>query len=236
LNGGITEIDFASTREEYYPSPGSLPEVKLSDINHDLLRRDFTVNAMAISLANLLDPRGNSFSNLVLDPYGGKEDLKAKKIEVIHSKSFIDDPTRMLRACRYAIRIGGLIGKRTEELLQKALQDGAIDYVSYQRIDRELYKALDDPCAKEILSLMTNHSLLSRIGYFDPCSEPISQTALEWVIGESNLLEERYERLFALFAKIGSQQETEARLKKAGISKKRIKKIIDMSYELPCKF
>lgn len=92
-------LDFVSARSETYPKPGDLPKVKRGSIEDDLRRRDFTINAMAIRLD------GFHFGELV-DPLNGQADLERGLIRVIHPKSFIDDPTRMFRAVRYAGRYG----------------------------------------------------------------------------------------------------------------------------------
>lgn len=92
------EIDIASARSETYPSPGALPSVEpAAAIEEDLGRRDFTINAMAIELS--ADPE-------LIDPHGGQRDLTEGAIRVLHDRSFLDDPTRALRAARYASRFG----------------------------------------------------------------------------------------------------------------------------------
>jgi tRNA nucleotidyltransferase (CCA-adding enzyme) len=103
------EIDLAASRRESYARPGALPTVELgAPIRTDLARRDFTVNAMAIPLA---DPEE------LLDPYDGRQDLRGGLLRVIHDGSFVDDPTRAIRAARYASRFGFGIEPRTRELL-----------------------------------------------------------------------------------------------------------------------
>ena len=92
-------FDLATTRTETYPTPGTLPVVSLSSLDDDLQRRDFSVNAMAASLAP------GDFGEL-LDPHGGRADLNAKTIRALHLRSFQDDPTRAFRAVRYATRLG----------------------------------------------------------------------------------------------------------------------------------
>ena len=102
-------IDLAAARRESYPRPGALPLVDLgASIRADLARRDFTVNALAVPLA---EPRE------VIDPYDGGVDLRAGVLRVIHDASFADDPTRAIRAARYAARFGFAIESRTRELL-----------------------------------------------------------------------------------------------------------------------
>lgn len=104
------EIDLAAARRERYARPGALPTVELgAPIRTDLARRDFTINAMAIPLADPDD---------LLDPYDGGRDLRAGLLRVIHDRSFVDDPTRAIRAARYAARFGFGIEPQTRELLQ----------------------------------------------------------------------------------------------------------------------
>ncbi len=104
------EIDLAAARRERYARPGALPSVELgAPIRTDLARRDFTVNAMAIPLA---DPED------LLDPYDGRQDLRIGLLRVIHDRSFVDDPTRAIRVARYAARFGFGIEPHTRELLQ----------------------------------------------------------------------------------------------------------------------
>lgn len=112
-NGVI--IDFATARSEYYLNSGALPIVKPGSIKEDLFRRDFTVNALAVILC------AKNFGELQ-DFYGGYQDLQRKKISVLHEKSFIDDPTRILRAVRFEARLGFQIEAKTLSLLKKALE------------------------------------------------------------------------------------------------------------------
>ncbi|HKJ38509.1 MAG TPA: hypothetical protein VJ972_07020 [Anaerolineales bacterium] len=102
-------LDFVSTRSEIYTSPGVLPKVKRSSIQDDLRRRDFTINAMAVRLD------GIHFGALV-DILDGRADLERSLIRVLHPRSFIDDPTRMFRAVRYAVRYGFEIEPETLKL------------------------------------------------------------------------------------------------------------------------
>ncbi|MCY3919963.1 MAG: hypothetical protein OXG38_09180, partial [Chloroflexi bacterium] len=95
--GGV-RIDLARTRRERYPRPGALPVVRSATIGEDLARRDFSVNAIALGLCG---PRRAA----LLDPFGGRRDLERGLIRALHDRSFRDDPTRVIRACRYAARI-----------------------------------------------------------------------------------------------------------------------------------
>jgi tRNA nucleotidyltransferase (CCA-adding enzyme) len=105
------EVDIVGARAETYERPGALPTVTPAEsIEKDLARRDFTVNAMAIPLQG--EPR-------LLDPHGGRGDLERGLLRVLHDRSFVDDPTRAIRAARYASRFGFQLDPRTEELLRQ---------------------------------------------------------------------------------------------------------------------
>ncbi len=107
-------IDIASTRQEYYQEPAAFPIVEAGSIRQDLIRRDFTINAMAISLNK--DDKG-----LLLDFFGGRMDITARQLKVLHNMSFIEDPTRLLRGMRFACRYGFTWEKQTAILAQEAI-------------------------------------------------------------------------------------------------------------------
>src|SRR3954469_16066126 len=111
LEAGDQSIDVAQTRSETYPHPGALPEVRPAPIGEDLARRDFTVNAMAYPLRE---------DAALLDPHGGLDDLRAGQLRVLHEGSFTDDPTRALRAARYAARFDFVLEPDTARLLAEA--------------------------------------------------------------------------------------------------------------------
>jgi tRNA nucleotidyltransferase (CCA-adding enzyme) len=126
-----TRLDIATSRYEYYETPGALPKVIKGHLYHDLYRRDFTVNAMAISL-NKVD-----FGHLV-DYFGGKKDLKEKTIRVLHSLSFVDDPTRLIRAIRFKNRFKFKIGKTTVSLMKAAVSNKSYKNISGFRFLKEI--------------------------------------------------------------------------------------------------
>ena len=128
-------VDLASTRRETYAYPGALPEVEPAPLDDDLARRDFTVNAMAAGLP----------SGVLRDPYGGRADLEAGVIRVLHPDSFLDDPTRLLRAIRYESRYGFRMDDETERLARAAISVGAPSTVSGARIRDELLDLLAEP-------------------------------------------------------------------------------------------
>ena len=112
LRLGSATVDLASARRERYPEPTAPPVVWPAAIADDLPRRDFSVNAMALALTN--ERRGE-----LLDPCGGLCDLRARRIRVLHTRSFIHDPARLLRACRYAARLEGCLSRETMRLLRR---------------------------------------------------------------------------------------------------------------------
>jgi tRNA nucleotidyltransferase (CCA-adding enzyme) len=162
------ELDLAAARRERYERPGALPIVDLgAPIRTDLARRDFTVNAMAIPLA---DPEK------LLDPYEGQVDLRAGRLRAIHDRSFVDDPTRAIRAARYAARFGFELEAGTEELL-RATDPGA---VTAERRAEELRRLAAEPTAAKGLELLTGWGLV----------EP-REGGLEWARAVDDLLDTR---------------------------------------------
>lgn len=128
---GDTRIDLAMTRTERYPRPGALPEVCPGSLDRDLGRRDFTVNAMAIEIS----PTG---FGCLLDSLGGRADLAARLIRVLHDESFHDDPTRMLRAVRLAHRLGFALAAPTAALLGQAVRERCWLTVGSRRLGQEI--------------------------------------------------------------------------------------------------
>ena len=123
VRAGELSIDLAGTRRETYARPGALPTVAPAGLDEDLRRRDFSINAMALALAR------ETLGELI-DPHGGADDLDAGLIRVLHDASFTDDPTRILRALRYATRLGFTLASETEALLREAAQDDSFGTVS----------------------------------------------------------------------------------------------------------
>ncbi len=130
-----TNFDFVTARTEFYTAPTVLPTVESSSIKLDLHRRDFTINTLALCL------NPGRWGEL-LDFYGGIHDLDDGRIRVLHSLSFVDDPTRILRAVRYEQRFGFAIGARTLVLLSDALE--MLDRVSPARIRHEFERILQE--------------------------------------------------------------------------------------------
>jgi tRNA nucleotidyltransferase (CCA-adding enzyme) len=146
LNGH--EVDIASARSESYPHPGALPVVEPgADLAADLHRRDFTINAMAIPLRG--EPQ-------LVDPYGGQADLTAKQLRVLHPESFVDDPTRAIRAARYAARFGLAVEDETLRLLRET----KLETVSAERRDAELMRLAGERTGPDGFALLAEWGLL----------------------------------------------------------------------------
>lgn len=128
------KIDFATARKETYEKPAALPTVEFSSLKDDFKRRDFTINAMAVSLNE------HEFGQLI-DFFNGVEDLDKKIIRALHDKSFIDDPTRILRAVRLEQRLGFAIEPHTSNLIHKS-------------IEKEIYKRVEEPRLRDEIVLI----------------------------------------------------------------------------------
>lgn len=132
------ELDVASTRKEYYKQPGALPTINeiRCPLKEDLFRRDFTVNAMAAKI----HPAG--FGEII-DLYGGLADINTKELRVMHSLSFVDDPTRIVRGVKFAVRFGYKFSSATEKLIGACISSGLFDGFCTARLKQELRAALN---------------------------------------------------------------------------------------------
>jgi tRNA nucleotidyltransferase (CCA-adding enzyme) len=130
-------VDVASARFEYYQHPAALPIVEFSSLKLDLYRRDFTINTLA------LDLNPEEFGQLI-DFFSGQRDIKEKIIRVLHNLSFIEDPTRVLRAIRFEQRFGFKIGKQTASLIRNAVRMGLIQKLGGRRLLHEIKLILEE--------------------------------------------------------------------------------------------
>lgn len=159
--------DMVTARREFYPGPAQPPEVDLENVRLDLYRRDFTVNAMAVSL------NAEDWGTL-LDYYGGRRDLDRGILRILHPLSFVEDPTRVFRALRFMVRFGFTLEAGTAGHLKQSLADGALGFLAAPVLSRELDEtlALDDAMAllKALDSLALLPSLLwpGRTGRLGP--------------------------------------------------------------------
>ncbi|BAZ39978.1 phosphoesterase RecJ domain-containing protein [Calothrix sp. NIES-4101] len=158
-------VDIATARTEFYPYPAANPEVEASSIRQDLYRRDFTINAIALRLT---PPRAGE----LLDFFGGLIDLKAKQMRVLHANSFIEDPTRIYRGVRFAVRLGFQIEPQTEGYIRYAINSGVYDKTArennktpalHTRLKAELKLILEAAYWKNALELLNNLGALQCI-------------------------------------------------------------------------
>jgi tRNA nucleotidyltransferase (CCA-adding enzyme) len=153
-------IDVVTARTERYAASAALPTVEPSTIQDDLFRRDFTINALAASLLP------GDFGRLV-DPFGGRDDLGAGTIRVLHDRSFVDDPTRIFRAIRYENRYGFRMDARTETLAREAVESGLVGQLSAARLTDELVALLSEAevagAIRRLAELGVDHALHPRL-------------------------------------------------------------------------
>jgi tRNA nucleotidyltransferase (CCA-adding enzyme) len=135
--GDGERVDIVTARTEFYDAPAALPTVEHATIREDLHRRDFTINAMAASL------KGDDFGRLV-DPFGGKRDLASGTLRVLHTLSFIDDPTRIFRGIRYENRYGFRMDEHTARLARACVEMGLAERLSSARLRDELVTLLEE--------------------------------------------------------------------------------------------
>jgi tRNA nucleotidyltransferase (CCA-adding enzyme) len=150
-------IDIATSRVEYYHKPAQLPSVESGSIKQDLARRDFTINSLALSLNR------KNFGE-ILDFFGGREDLKIKKIKVLHKMSFIEDPTRIFRAVRFEKRLGFKMDRHTEALARSAVDMDIVSRLTGVRIRDELTYILSEEKPFNAIKRLYGLGALSRIG------------------------------------------------------------------------
>jgi tRNA nucleotidyltransferase (CCA-adding enzyme) len=157
-------LDLAGARTEEYDRPGALPSVQPAPISEDLRRRDFTVNAMALEVGKAGKPS-------LLDPFGGRADLRRKVVRMLHPRSPFDDFTRSLRAVRYANRLGFAIERQTRAWIRSAAASGAADAISGDRLRRELLLVFSEKnraaAVREMASLGISRTIHPRLR-FDP--------------------------------------------------------------------
>lgn len=150
------KLDIASARREVYVRPAALPDVAQSKLKSDLYRRDFTINALALRLSDFEEAT-------VIDFFGGRGDIEAKKIRVLHNHSFIDDPTRILRAVRFEQRLGFSIEPHTMGLLKGALETDIFQMAHGERMAEEIKLSLSEHDPIKVLTRLDKLKVLKAI-------------------------------------------------------------------------
>lgn len=173
-------IDIATRRAESYALPGALPDVRCGSAEDDLRRRDFTVNAIAVSLAGEREGQLRA-------PAPALEDLRAGRLRILHERSFIDDPTRLMRLARYRARLGFEPEHRTAELAARALADGALQTVSPARLGAELRLALREPDPLAALRSLAQLGVLAGLRPPLGLDESLARRALRLLPGDGRV-------------------------------------------------
>lgn len=144
---GIDCLDFATSRSEHYPLSGGVPVISPGDLSADLARRDFSVNAMAVSL------NSSSFGDLI-DRFDGQGDLHKRLLRVLHPASFIDDPARVIRGARFLGRFGFGFEEVTRGLALEAVSGGYLQRLPVGRLVDELGKAFEEPKLQPVIEAL----------------------------------------------------------------------------------
>jgi tRNA nucleotidyltransferase/poly(A) polymerase len=221
---GLPEIDIATARKERYRSPGALPTVTAGHLKDDLVRRDFSINAMAVDV----------MTSALIDPTGGEHDLASKVIRVLHDCSFADDPTRIFRAIRLCIRLGFTLEERTAAQLREAIESDALTSIAKERIWRELFLAFEEANAPDVIAALTDAGALDVLFGKRPIDEKFLprlqrvHTALA-----APMLNADLDREVMYTGAILYGNASPVDLEGSGFSQKRARNLIQIANELP---
>ncbi|MBC7962255.1 MAG: CBS domain-containing protein [Steroidobacteraceae bacterium] len=160
------KIDVASTRLEYYESPGALPTVERASLRQDLYRRDFTINTLALCI------NSGKFGRLT-DHFAGQQDIQERVVRVLHNLSFVEDPTRVFRAIRFEQRLGFHIALHTEKLIRSAVRMHLLDKLGGERLFSELVQILRE---KEPTAAIGRMSSLGLLPFIHPALKLVPAT------------------------------------------------------------
>lgn len=220
LAPGYPEIDIATARKERYRQPGALPVVTAGRLKDDLIRRDFSINAIALDL----------LSGTLHDPTDGAGDIKARVVRVLHDLSFIDDPTRVFRAIRLAARLGFTLEEKTEELMRQAIKSGAFSTVSKERLWRELFLVMDEPYAPAILPELIDRGALDLL--FGRRSSKGLGERLERVHA-AVVADEELDRYVLYTGELLRGDASPVDFEGSGFSQKKARTIVEIANEIP---
>ncbi|MFZ3072696.1 MAG: CBS domain-containing protein [Thermodesulfobacteriota bacterium] len=184
------KVDVATARIEYYERPGALPTVEESSLKLDLYRRDFTINTLAVAL------NPGRFGELI-DFFGAERDIKEKTVRVLHNMSFVEDPTRLIRAVRFAERFDFKISKHTLHLVKNSVKLGILKQTSMARVMDEIKNTLEEERAISTLKRLFELGIL-----------PLIHKKLKWNGAEETLFE-RAKEAIAWFDLLYTQEKIE---------------------------
>ncbi len=190
LKNGL-KIDFATARREIYEYPGAYPKVEKATLKEDLYRRDFTINTLAIEITE-----GNF--GILIDFFNGLRDIKDKMIRILHQLSFVEDPIRILRALRFAGRLGFRLGKHTEKLLKLAVEEELLKVAPAGRINLEFVYTFNEEKVVEIIFLMNQYKVLHQLipeFYFDTKREEIITRLRDTIISFEMFFQKNIDRV-----------------------------------------
>ena len=218
LTNGIN-IDIASPRNEVYPFSGSLPIVSFCDIEDDVARRDFSINSIYLNLQDFK----------IFDKFNGIEDIKNKKVKILHNKSFYDDPTRILRGIKFASRYNFSFDKGTDLLIKKAVDENYLENISSDRLRNELLLLFKEKNIESILYFLKDYNILNFLNInidIKKIKEYIDfYNSLNEKIKEKFFIDYFENFLFIILFFSLNNQNRENLFKKFNISKKKIRKI-----------
>jgi tRNA nucleotidyltransferase (CCA-adding enzyme) len=217
---GFPEIDIATARKEHYRAPGALPAVNVGRLKDDLLRRDFSINAMALDLV----------TGELHDPASGARDLAALLIRVLHDRSFFDDPTRIFRAVRLATRLGFSLEADTARLMGNAIAEGALTTIARERIWRELFLAFEEHQAPHAVAALSAAGVLDVLFGKRP-SDPDLAARLQRTADALSGTELDRQVMYTAALLHGNASPVD--LEGSGFSQKRARNVIQLANELP---
>jgi tRNA nucleotidyltransferase/poly(A) polymerase len=150
---GRVRAEIAMARQERYPKPGSQPQISVATIHEDLRRRDFTINAVALSL-------NRASRGLLIDPTNGLADLERKELRAAYNYALYDDPARILRLVRFRVRLGFTVDERTQQQYANARAETLEERIPARRLLEELHQMAEDPNPAEVLRALEQEKLL----------------------------------------------------------------------------
>jgi len=216
-------VDLTTCRSESYRHPGALPQVRAGNIRDDLQRRDFTINAMALSI-------NKSNRGYLTDLFGGRQDLEKGLVRVLHNKSFQDDATRMMRAVRYEQRLGFKIEYNTLKLLRNSLD--MLDTISSDRLKNEFALWLDECRPEKILRRAGRLGVLGKLHPALEWDRPVSTAFKRAESGMGTAMSQLY---FSLLVYNLDEQELYELLGRLNLTGSRLDLLSHKSLELKSK-
>jgi tRNA nucleotidyltransferase (CCA-adding enzyme) len=214
----MPEIDIATARKERYRKPGALPTVSAGKLKDDLLRRDFSINAIAL---DLLDKK-------LHDPTNGAEDLRNRLVRILHDNSFIDDPTRIYRAIRLACRLRFDLEAKTCRRMREAIDTGALTTVSKERIWHELFLAMEEEHAPAVLADFAARGALAVLFGRRGVNRALLDTVQRQSASSPDL-----DREVMYIAALLQGDATPIELEGSGFSQRRARNVVQIANELP---